>query len=91
VRRIKTWDRVEVEWLDAQSTLTQFTVEEASAMDPIVRKTLGFLIFVDKTKVVLAGTDDRPGAKYCGNIVAADITVIPAPWIEKIIVLEPVK
>jgi hypothetical protein len=91
MRRIKTWDRVEVEWLDAQSTLTQLTVEEASAMDPIIRKTLGFMIFLDKTKIVLAGTDDRPGAKYCGNTVAADITIIPAPWLIKIVLLEPVK
>jgi hypothetical protein len=49
----------EMAWEDAHNGDATCTFEEAAAVHPCVRFTVGYLIRADKEYVVLAGTDDR--------------------------------
>jgi len=73
---------VEVDWVDAFIDTDDFTLEKATKLQPIPRKTIGYLVVEDKDRIVLA-TDIFPDKKdeYSACMV------IPKPWIRKRIVV----
>jgi hypothetical protein len=86
--KVKQWDRVEVQWLDAYGPESMLSLKAAMDMEPVLRISLGFCIHITKTKIVIAETDDRA----CGGSNVCDCaSVIPIPWVKKISVLRPVR
>lgn len=86
-RKPKRWDLVEVTWLDAWSTLEQHTWADAIKLNVVTRKTLGYFVFQDVDKLIIAGTDDRSDSKALESVLA-DLTIIPAPWAVNITILQ---
>ena len=74
---------VEVEWIDAQSSLDIYSVEELKGLgeeDLHITKSAGYLIHEDKEKVVLA-------FMLFGNDLVKHHQVIPRGMIKKIRVI----
>lgn len=46
--------RVEVEWIDAQSSLESRYIDELKDEQPLVTKSCGYLVNKDKDKIILA-------------------------------------
>ena len=51
---VKKNKKVEVEWIDAQSSLDTITINELDNEDLIVTKSCGYLIKKDNKKIILA-------------------------------------
>lgn len=83
----KQFDIVEVSWMDAKGPSGELTLKAAMGIEPVLRKTLGYLVCHTTSKIVIAGTDDRGGDD---DIAFTECTVIPAGWVEQIVVLKPV-
>ena len=45
---------VEVEWMDAQSSLDPMTISELKEQKPALTKSVGYLMLEDKEKIVLS-------------------------------------
>jgi len=52
---------VEIIWIDAQSSLEQLTLEEAKQIEPHITKSVGYLAYEDKDKILLCFTDFNNG------------------------------
>ena len=80
---------VEVEWIDAHSSLDAQTLQELEKATPFLTKSCGYLVKEDKDKIVLAfmlfgvNINDEPLLKH--------YQVIPKGMIKKITKLKEVK
>ena len=52
---------IEIIWIDAQSSLELLTLEEAKQIEPHITKSVGYLAYEDKYKVLLCFTDFNNG------------------------------
>ncbi len=74
---------VEVEWIDAQSSLNVYSIEELKEIGPedlVVTKSAGYLVHEDKEKVVL-------GFMLFGDGLIKHHQVIPKKMVKKIKVI----
>jgi len=69
---------VEVEWIDAQSSLNVYSIEELKEEDLVVTKSAGYLIHEDKEKVVL-------GFMLFGDDLIKHHQVIPKKMVKKLL------
>jgi hypothetical protein len=75
---LKTWDVVEVTWVDAKGASGELSLEDAKAFNTTIRRTLGYFICATDKKIVTAGTDDRNSTD---NVAVAECSAIPTPWV----------
>ena len=74
---------VEVEWIDAQSSLNVYSIEELKEIGPedlVVTKSAGYLVHEDKEKVVL-------GFMLFGDYLVKHHQIIPKGMVKKIKVI----
>ena len=71
---------VEVTWIDAQSSLNIYSIEELKEEDLLITKSAGYLIYEDKEKVVL-------GFMLFGDDLVKHHQVIPKDMVKKIKVI----
>lgn len=69
-----SWPPVIVEWLDAKSLWGDLTVEDAAKSTLPLRRSIGFLVHLDKNEVRIFGTDDR---KNTLDNAGSDMLMIP--------------
>jgi hypothetical protein len=74
---LKTWDVVEVTWVDAKGASGELSLEDAKSFNTTIRRTLGYFIMANDKKIVTAGTDDRNSTD---NVAVAECSAIPTPW-----------
>ena len=71
---------VEVHWVDAFIDCDDYTIKSAKKLEPIPRRTVGYLIAEKKSCLVLS-TDYFPKKKTVKEISA--VMVIPIQWVTK--------
>jgi len=86
---MKTLIPVEVEWIDAHSSLNPMTINELEEQEPILTKSCGYLIKEDKEKIVLGFMCF--GVNINDEILLKHYQVIPKGMVKKIIKLEEIK
>lgn len=69
--------KVEVKWIDAQSSLDVAELEELKDYQPLITKSCGYLVHEDKNKVVLC-------FMLFGDGLAKHWQVIPKKMVERI-------
>jgi hypothetical protein len=74
---LEVWDVIEITWVDAKGPSGELSLEDARAFGTTIRRTLGYFIYADDKKIVVAGTDDRNSTD---NVAVAECTAIPTPW-----------
>jgi len=74
--------KVEVEWVDAQSSLEPKTISELEEQPLYLTKSCGYLIKKDKDKVVLAFM--LFGETINGELIMKHYQVIPIKMVKKI-------
>lgn len=52
---------VEVEWIDAQSSLNSYYIDELEKMEPLVTRSVGYLLHERKTDILLGFMDFGEG------------------------------
>ncbi len=80
---------VEVEWVDAQSSMDAMTISELEKLNPFLTKSCGYLIKEDKNKIVLGFMCF--GVNTNDEVLLKHFQVIPRGMVRKIIKLKKVK
>ena len=86
---------VECEWLDARSVYEELELAEVSEKLHLCRRySVGYLIFKDRERLIIAATFDPAEKKLDARFTpdgdsADDFTVIPRQWAQRIITLVP--
>jgi hypothetical protein len=77
--------KVEVEWLDARSIYEEILIAKVAERVTLVRRfSLGYMVYKDKERIVLAGTFDPVEDGDKDGDGGADYTCIPTSWVIKI-------
>lgn len=79
MNKLKLLDRVEVTWGDAFHSDASYSYEEIPTLQPMLQHTIGFYLYKDKDKIVLATNwfmDESKDEKKFDRI-----WLIPTPWI----------
>ena len=72
-----------IDWWDARSIFTQYPLSEAASKCQLVRRvSVGFLVYRDKERLVLAHTFD-PASDEDEADGGADFLVVPRGWVVK--------
>lgn len=71
---LKKFDKVEIKWKDAKIDTTVYDLEGDKYMkvEPEIRYTLGYFLYHDDKKILIASTKDKD--------TVAEINVIPKDW-----------
>jgi len=83
---MKKYKIVEVEWIDAQSSLEPMTISDLEKQPIITTYSSGYLIKQDKEKVVLAFM--MFGEDKSGELIMKHYQIIPEKMVKKIKILK---
>lgn len=82
-RKTRTPRVVEVEWLDAQKVTEQYKLSEAPAKVRLRRRrSVGWLVFQDRERILLAMTYDKPEPDEV-EAQGDDFITIPRRWVRR--------
>lgn len=82
MKRIEKWTPVSATWLDAWTDYTEGASKDFEReYKRAIRKTIGWLIFKDKDRIVVAMEDDR---LHGDGSDCQTVTTIPAPMVQDV-------
>lgn len=89
MNKSKRWVPCIVVWEDAVTCHGPFNAREyVEGYEPVIRKSIGFLLEENSRYVHITATDDRTSKEYCN---ADEMTTIPRGMVIEVILLAPVE
>ncbi len=89
MEKTKKYPKVEVEWVDAHSSLDATTISELIKQKPFLTQSVGYLMLEDKEKIILSFMNF--GFNINEECLIKHYQVIPKGMVKKITKLKEVK